>query len=241
MLAETKGQISLALRHRGDNSEVSRATRRNHLRADGRDPRQGREKGRRRARPRTTSGEGQSRSARNSTKKRPRAPPKKKPKEEAAKPTWKLRVYEGEKLREEQVELPAEPVEPGKETAQPREQLKEFLKRFFQSASEQERQLEVVRRLAQSPPPFPECMRKLTGRQEGMKRRGAAGRTAGRAASFSKGQRPFEVQGCSCLPSPSRRSSGFVIAIVAIASLPERPQPTTSRRRCRSTTIHSCT
>ena len=87
------------------------------------------------SRPRTTSRRKASRSARNSKKKRPRRRCRQREGRGRQGDIWKLRVYEGEKLREEQVELPAEPVEPGKEPAQPREQLKQFLKRFFQSAS----------------------------------------------------------------------------------------------------------
>ena len=131
VLAEIKGQISLALRHRGDNSEVHPRDYDEPSSSNGRDPRQGREKGRRRAGRRRQSEKGKS-VRENSKKKRPRWCSAAKEKEEAAKATWKLRVYEGDKLREEQVELPAEPVEPGKEPAQPREQLKQFLKRFFQ-------------------------------------------------------------------------------------------------------------
>jgi pilus assembly protein CpaB len=130
-LAEVKGQISLALRHRGDNSQVqtrdydetifeqSAATR-------GKDEKKDDD---------AQAADDKSEKGKSVREKLEKEAVAAKEKEEAAKATWKLRVYEGEKLREEQVELPAEPVQPGKETAQPREQLKQFLKRFFQSAS----------------------------------------------------------------------------------------------------------
>jgi pilus assembly protein CpaB len=130
-LAEVKGQISLALRHRGDNSQVqtrdydetifeqSAATR-------GKDEKKDDD---------AQAADDKSEKVKSVREKLEKEAVAAKEKEEAAKATWKLRVYEGEKLREEQVELPAEPVQPGKETAQPREQLKQFLKRFFQSAS----------------------------------------------------------------------------------------------------------
>ena len=53
---------------------------------------------------------------------------------EEAKPTWKLRVYEGDKLREEQVELPAEPEPTGKEPSKTGKQLQQFLKLFLRGA-----------------------------------------------------------------------------------------------------------
>jgi pilus assembly protein CpaB len=134
-LAEVKGQISLALRHRGDNSqaqtrdydetifEQTAATRGKDEKKDDEDQ----------------AADGKSEKGKSVREKLEKEEAKTalaaKEKEEAVKATWKLRVYEGEKLREEQVELPAEPFEPGKEPAKPREQLKQFLKRFFQSAS----------------------------------------------------------------------------------------------------------
>jgi pilus assembly protein CpaB len=131
-LAETKGQISLALRHRGDNSQVqtrdydetmfeqTAATR-------GKDEKKDED---------ADNAKDNSEKGKSVREKLEKEVVAAKEKEEAAKATWKLRVYEGEKLREEQVELPAEPVEPGKEQpAKPREQLKQFLKNFFQSAS----------------------------------------------------------------------------------------------------------
>jgi hypothetical protein len=50
------------------------------------------------------------------------------------KPSWKLKVYEGDKLREEQVELPAEPEPTGKEPSKAGKQLQQFLKNFFRGA-----------------------------------------------------------------------------------------------------------
>jgi pilus assembly protein CpaB len=133
-LAEVKGQISLALRHRGDKSQVltrdydetmfeqTAATR-------GKDEKKDDEQ----------AGNDNSEKGKSVRDKLEKEEAKTalaaKEKEEAAKATWKIKVYEGEKLREEQVELPAEPVEPGKEPTKPREQLKQFFKRFFQSAS----------------------------------------------------------------------------------------------------------
>jgi pilus assembly protein CpaB len=135
-LAEVKGQISLALRHRGDNSQVQTRDYDETIfeqtaATSGKDEKKDDEQA-------GNDNSEKGKSVREKLEKeeaKTALAEKEKAQEEAAKPTWKLRVYEGEKLREEQVELPAEPVEPGKEPAKPREQLKQFLKRFFQSAS----------------------------------------------------------------------------------------------------------
>ncbi len=99
MLAESKGQISLALRHRGDNSEIQAAevdeTAFEHLKV--------------------TRGHKKDDSKEDPLDDEPvkvaEAPkkPEVKPEPVKEKPSWTLKVFEGDKLREEQVELPEDP------------------------------------------------------------------------------------------------------------------------------------
>ena len=126
-LAETKGQISLALRHRGDSAEVhprdydetmfeqTASTRGNDDKKDEDSKADG--EGSEKAKDvRETLDKEQAKVAAATKDGKPA-------KEEAAKPSWTLKVYEGDKLREEQVELPAEADETGKGPAKAGEQL----------------------------------------------------------------------------------------------------------------------
>jgi pilus assembly protein CpaB len=140
MLAETKGAISLALRNRGDSTDVhprdvdetsfeqTAITRGNDDKKDADSEAEG-ENGK-------TKGVGK---ALDKEQAKLAAATKdgkaEKEEKEAVKPSWKLKVYEGEKLREEQVELPAEPDETGKGPVKAGGKLQEFLKSFFRSAS----------------------------------------------------------------------------------------------------------
>jgi pilus assembly protein CpaB len=136
MLAEVKGQISLALRHRGDNSEV-------HPRDV--DERSFERIGASRGKDDKNEDDSQAESEEKTKDvnetldkeaKAASATKDGKPaKEEPAKPSWKLKVYEGDKLREEQVELPAEPDGTGKGPAKAGGRWQEFLKNFFRNAS----------------------------------------------------------------------------------------------------------
>ncbi len=131
MLAKTKGQISLAVRNRGDKSE-SRAsevdeTAFEHLKVTrGQDKKDGDE------------GDAGELLDKEQTKvaevKKPE--PKPEPVKEKEKPTWTLKVFEGDKLREEQVELPEDPAAaPAKGgEAKPSAGWKEFFQKAFQHA-----------------------------------------------------------------------------------------------------------
>jgi pilus assembly protein CpaB len=116
MLAESKGQISLALRHRGDNSESApsevdetafehlKVTRGPNDKKDGEDD------------VHDTLDQEQLKVA--EAKKKVEVKPE--PVKEKEKPTWTLRVFEGDKLREEAVELPEDPqAAPAKGEAKP--------------------------------------------------------------------------------------------------------------------------
>jgi pilus assembly protein CpaB len=138
-LAEVKGQISLALRHRGDSAvvhprdydeqtfEQTASSRGNEDKKDEDSEAEG--EGHEKAKGVRESLDKEQAKVAVETKDGKAA------KEEAAKPSWKLKVYEGDKLREEQVELPAEPDETGKEPVKAGGQLRQFLKNFFRSAS----------------------------------------------------------------------------------------------------------
>jgi len=141
MLAETKGQISLALRNRGDSADVhprdvdemsfeqTAITRGNDDKKDEDSQTEGESKDKTKnvgealdkehAKVAAATKDGKS----------------EKEEKETVKPTWKLKVFEGDKLREEQVELPAEPDETGKGSAKASGRLQEFLKNFFRRAS----------------------------------------------------------------------------------------------------------
>jgi len=109
MLAKSKGQISLALRHRGDDTEAKASevdeTAFEHLKVT-RGPNK-----------KDADGDEGKVAVRDSLDqeqiKVAQAPPKPEvkpePVKEKEKPTWLLKVFEGDKLREEQVELPDEP------------------------------------------------------------------------------------------------------------------------------------
>jgi pilus assembly protein CpaB len=138
MLAETKGAISLALRNRGDKTDVhprdvdetsferTAITRGNEDKQDEDSQAEGENKGKTKEVGATLDKE-QAKAA--------SAAKDGKEEKETVKPSWKLKVYEGDKLREEQVELPAEPDETGKEPAKAGGRWQEFLKNFFRSAS----------------------------------------------------------------------------------------------------------
>jgi pilus assembly protein CpaB len=131
MLAKTKGQISLAVRNRGDNSE-SRPSEvdesafehlkvtRGQAKKDG----DGDEVGDALDKEQTKVAE----------VKKPE--PKPEPVKEKEKPTWTLKVFEGDKLREEAVELPEDPAAaPAKNgDAKPAAGWKEFFQKAFQHA-----------------------------------------------------------------------------------------------------------
>jgi pilus assembly protein CpaB len=134
-LATEKGKITLALRHRGDKEEVhpkaydeqmieqDSISRGNEDKKD--DDSQ-------------AENDGKGKNAREALDKEETklaaATKDGKPAEEPAKPTWKMKVYEGDKLREEQIELPAEPEPTGKEPSKAGKQLQQFLKNFFRGA-----------------------------------------------------------------------------------------------------------
>jgi pilus assembly protein CpaB len=141
MLAETKGQISLALRNRGDSADVhprdvdetsfeqAAITRGNDDKKDEDWQTEGESKDK-------TKNVGEALDKEHA-KVAAAAKDGKSEKEEkeTVKPSWKLKVYEGDKLREEQVELPAEPDETGKGSAKASGRMQEFLKNFFHRAS----------------------------------------------------------------------------------------------------------
>jgi pilus assembly protein CpaB len=122
MLAESKGQISLALRHRGDNSESAPSevdeTAFEHLKV--------------------THGPNDKKVGDDEldqesvkvaeVKKKVEVKPE--PVKEKEKPTWTLRVFEGDKLREEQVELPEDPqATPAKTESKPGSGWMEFFQK----------------------------------------------------------------------------------------------------------------
>jgi pilus assembly protein CpaB len=128
-LAAEKGKITLALRHRGDKEEVHPKTYDEQIfETDGltrgnEDKKDDEGDG---------DGKGKNKDVREALdKEQTKVASAKEPKEEAAKPSWKLKVYEGDKLREEQVELPAEPEPTGKGPSPAGKQLQQFLKNFF--------------------------------------------------------------------------------------------------------------
>jgi pilus assembly protein CpaB len=140
MFAETKGQISLALRNRGDSADVhprdvdetsfeqTSITRGNDNKKDEDSQADGENSDK-------TKGVGDAldKEAKAAAATKDGKPGKEE--KEAVKPSWKLKVYEGDKLREEQVELPAEPDQTGKGPVKAGGKLQEFLKSFFRSAS----------------------------------------------------------------------------------------------------------
>jgi pilus assembly protein CpaB len=135
-LAAEKGKITLALRHRGDKEEVHpKAIDEAVFETEGltmgaedkkEDDGDGKDKAKDKKDVRQALEKEQTKVA--------AVTKEDKEKEEAAKPSWKLRVYEGDKLREEQVELPAEPEPTGKEPSKTGKQLQQFLKNFFGGA-----------------------------------------------------------------------------------------------------------
>jgi pilus assembly protein CpaB len=100
MLAESKGQISLALRHRGDNSESQPSevdeTAFEHLKVT---------RGPKKDDVKDVLDDEAVKVA--EVPKKPEVKPE--PVKEKEKPSWTLKVFEGDKLREEQVELPEDP------------------------------------------------------------------------------------------------------------------------------------
>ena len=145
----------------------------------------------------TRRGQGRrSRFARSGADQGCQAPPKPEvkpePVKEKEKPTWLLKVFEGDKLREEQVELPDEP---DADSAKGGEKAGSGWMEFFQRALQT--QQSVVRQ--------PRKKRINTGVT------GTAGDDAGRAVAVfvTRIQPPLEVQGCSCSPSRARSSFGI--------------------------------
>jgi pilus assembly protein CpaB len=123
-LATEKGKITLALRHRGDKEEVHPKSYDEQIFET-----DGLSKGNSdKTDQDSNDGKKDVRQALEKEQTKVAAAVKEEPKEDA-KPSWKLRVYEGDKLREEQVELPAVP-EPSKAG----KQLQQFLKNFFRGA-----------------------------------------------------------------------------------------------------------
>jgi len=134
-LAETKGQISLALRHRGDKEVVhAKSYDEQMFEQDG----NARGNADKKDDESQAENDGKGKDVREALDKEQikaaAAAKDAKPAEEPAKPSWKLKVYEGDKLREEQVELPAEPEPTGKEPSKTGKQLQQFLKNFFRGA-----------------------------------------------------------------------------------------------------------
>jgi pilus assembly protein CpaB len=131
-LAAEKGKITLALRHRGDKEEVhAKSYDEQIFETDGI------ARGSEDKKEDDSENEGNGKSKKDvrqalekeQTKVALAAKDDKEAKEE--KPSWKLKVYEGDKLREEQVELPAGPEPTGKEPSKAGKQLQQFLKSFF--------------------------------------------------------------------------------------------------------------
>jgi pilus assembly protein CpaB len=129
MLAESKGKISLALRHRGDDAEVHPADV-DETMFDGvritRGQSDEKEEG---------AGEEQDAPAKERGKNHGKVAAKVKEDDNADKPTWTLKIFEGDKLREEQVELPQEPGEAAKTQEKPASHWPAFLKGFFHRAT----------------------------------------------------------------------------------------------------------
>jgi pilus assembly protein CpaB len=125
MLAESKGKISLALRRRGDNTEVHPMDV-DETMFDG-------------VRMTTRGKEDEKDEAGEEQQKEPGKGHGKDAKEKEAettdKPTWTLKIFEGDKLREEQVEIPQEPGEAAKNPEKPAGRWPAFLKNFFHRAS----------------------------------------------------------------------------------------------------------
>ncbi len=127
-LAAEKGKITLALRHRGDKEEVHPKIY-DEQQFDTDALTKGEDK-----KDDDSNDSGKKKDVRQALEKeQAKTAVKEEPKEEA-KPSWKIRVYEGDKLREEQVELPAEPEPTGKEPSKAGKQLQQFLKNFFRGA-----------------------------------------------------------------------------------------------------------
>jgi pilus assembly protein CpaB len=131
-LAVEKGKVTLALRHRGDKEQVhAKSYDEQVFETDG--VARGNED--KKDDEGDDDGKGKNKDVRQALEKeQTKVASAKEPKEETAKPSWKLKVYEGDKLREEQVELPAEPEPTGKEPSKTGKQLQQFLKNFFRGA-----------------------------------------------------------------------------------------------------------
>jgi len=131
MLAQSKGTISLALRHRGDNSQAHPAdvdeTMFDELRMTrgqekkDKDEATVAEKDKSSVEVREALGKEQAKLA---------SAAKDKDADAADKSKWTLKVFEGDKLREEQVDLPDEPAEPAAEKSSGG-RWPEFIKGFF--------------------------------------------------------------------------------------------------------------
>jgi pilus assembly protein CpaB len=123
MLAESKGQISLALRHRGDNSESQPSevdeTAFEHLKVT-RGPKKDDVKDALDDEPVKVA----------EAPKKPEVKPE--PVKEKEKPSWTLKVFEGDKLREEQVELPEDPEAAAKAAAKTGGGWMEFFQKAIQ-------------------------------------------------------------------------------------------------------------
>jgi pilus assembly protein CpaB len=129
-LAAEKGKITLALRHRGDKEEVHPKSYDEQIFET-----DGVARGNEDKKDDDGDGKGKNKDVREALdKEQTKVASAKEPKEEPVKPSWKLKVYEGDKLREEQVELPAEPEPTGKEPSKTGKQLQQFLKNFFHGA-----------------------------------------------------------------------------------------------------------
>jgi pilus assembly protein CpaB len=125
MLAESKGQISLALRNRGDNAENPPAevdeTAFEHLKVTRGPKKDGKDD------VRDSLDEEQVKVA-----EAPKKPEVVKPEPVKEKPSWTLKVFEGDKLREEQVELPEDAEAPAKVGANAPGGWMEFFKKAIQ-------------------------------------------------------------------------------------------------------------
>jgi pilus assembly protein CpaB len=139
MLAESKGTLSLALRRRDDSAEV-------HPMAVDDPTFEGARPGRGQNNKKDGSGDEGSvaeegsdgvRTAldKESKKNADAKDTKVAEKDQTARPTWKLRIYEGDKVRDEEVELPEEPAANGQLPAKSGGRWQEFLKNMFQPAS----------------------------------------------------------------------------------------------------------
>jgi pilus assembly protein CpaB len=123
MLAESKGQISLALRHRGDNSESQPSevdeTAFEHLKVT---------RGPKKDDVKDALDDETVKVA--EVPKKPEVKPE--PVKEKEKPSWTLKVFEGDKLREEQVELPEDPEAAAKAAAKTGGGWMEFFQKAIQ-------------------------------------------------------------------------------------------------------------